>query len=509
VNYGYSSSRKNYYFIKGEYLFPNRTVLSENNETDVNTKDRNMGVFFRAIYRTKQTVISNIVNLVTSKHPDNYSARSETFNTDDYLSSVSESFTDSRNKTISWNGNYQFYLPNDFSLMVNPSASFGTFDSDYKYIAGNAQVINNTDEDAWSAAIKMSLSKSYKGNMFTLLINGAAGENDMVYSGTTPSTVDAKSYTGGVMATAFLKFNNLTVNPTANFYVDRNVFDGVGYTRYNPRYYVTAGYMVNAKNRINFSSEMYYMTPPISQMGPNIQIQDQIDAITGNPKLKTEIVNLFQLNYTCMAHRFLSLNAYCSYSHNSRLATSIFEPLNVNEHYYMLRTLQNRGFRNSYKYGIAASSRLIGNTLSLRVGLEGNSANQHGGIDYNTTRLSYNAQATYSFSNAHVTVAYQSKDKSMMTWGTVEKPQYYYVTLGWRYKNINLKGIAIVPFNSAYRGAIRKNMAENRTLITQVHSESYHRSFEIGIIYSFSYGKKLGSIPQVTTPTAVQSGALQ
>jgi hypothetical protein len=336
--------------------------------------------------------------------------------------------------------------------------------------------------------------------MFTLLINGAAGENDMVYSGTTPSTVDAKSYTGGVMATAFLKFNNLTVNPTANFYVDRNVFDGVGYTRYNPRYYVTAGYMVNAKNRINLSSEMYYMTPPISQMGPNIQIQDQIDAITGNPELKTEIVNLFQLNYTCMAHRFLSLNAYCSYSHNSRLATSIFEPLNVNEHYYMLRTLQNRGFRNSYKYGIAASSRLIGNTLSLRVGLEGNSANQHGGIDYNTTRLSYNAQATYSFSNAHVTVAYQSKDKSMMTWGTVEKPQYYYVTLGWRYKNINLKGIAIVPFNSAYRGAIRKNMAENRTLITQVHSESYHRSFEIGIIYSFSYGKKLGSIPQVTTP---------
>jgi hypothetical protein len=400
-------------------------------------------------------------------------------------------------------------MPNDFSLIINPSASFGKFDSDYKYIVGDSEVINNTDEDAWSADISTSLSKSIKNNTFTISLIGGAEGNDMEYKGTTPSTVDAKYYYGGVRPSAFFKLGKITLQPSVNFYIDRNVFNGKGYTRYNPKYFITAGYFINPKNRINFSSEMYYMTPSISQMGSNIQIQNQIEAITGNPLLKSEIVNISQISYACTAHRHLSLNAYCSYSHNARLLTSSYQPLSENGHNYMLRTLQNNGFRNSYKYGLAATSRLVNSALSLRAGIEGNSVIQHGEATYHITSLSYNAQASYSVSNVYFTATYLSKEKSMMTWGTIEKPQYYYFSFGWKFKNFSLQAFAIAPFNSGYSGNVQRIWSESRTSVKRAHTASFHRSFEIDITYSFSYGKKLSSIPQVTTPSAVKSGILQ
>jgi hypothetical protein len=175
----------------------------------------------------------------------------------------------------------------------------------------------------------------------------------------------------------------------------------------------------------------------------------------------------------------------------------------------MLRTLQNNGFRNSYKYGLAATSRLVNNALSLRVGIEGNSVIQHGEATYHITSLSYNAQASYSFSNVYFTATYLSKDKSMMTWGTIEKPQYYYFSFGWKFKNFRLQAFAIAPFNSGYSSNVQHRWSESRTSVKRAYSASYHRSFELAITYSFSYGKKLSSIPQVSTPSAVTSGILQ
>lgn len=511
VNTKYSNSKQDYTFGKTEFKFPNQTVIYENQANKVNVKSRMLSAFFRALYRTDKTVISNIVGVSSSKAPNNYKSYNETFNTDDYESNASESVSDSKNTTVTWDGDYQFILPNEFSLVVNPSASYGSFNSDFNYKVGNSlsDVINNTKENAWSADIATTLSKNIKGNTYTIMLSGGANDNDMEYSGTTPSLVDAKYYHGGVSANTFFKFNKLTFHPSVTFYVDRTVFNGIGYTRYNPKYFITAGYLINTKNRLNFTSEMYYMSPTISQMGSNIQIQNQIEAITGNPELKTEIVNQFQVDYQCFALKNVAINAYCAYSRNSRLITSSYEPFSVNENNYMLRTLENVGFRNAYKYGVAGSTQLINNSLSLRAALECNSAIQHSEANYNITRVSFNAQATYSFSNAYVGFVYQSKRKSMMTWGTLERPQYYYFLLGWTYKNFNFRGFSISSFNSSYKGSTSYGMSNNRVSVMQSHSPSFHRSFEIGVTYTFSYGKKLNSISEASAPSGVQSGILK
>jgi hypothetical protein len=509
ITYNYLNSKKNYTSTNSEYKFPSGTVLSDKNAIGAIRKDRTLSAFARALYRSKNTVVSNIVGVSTLKKPNNYSASNEIFNTDNYISSKSESFTDSKNTTVSWEGNFQFFLPNNFTWITKTNASYGKFKSDYEYIAESSSVINNTDEDAWSADVSTSLSKRLSGNTLTVALSAGAEGNDMEYIGTSPSTVDAKYYHGGVRVNGSFKINRVNIDPTVHFYVDRNTFDGMGYTRYNPKYYISASYLLNSKNKFNLSSEMYYMSPAISQMGSNVQIQDQVEAITGNPNLKTEIVNNIYVNYNYFPIRHLSFTAYGAFKRNSRLLTSHYEPAEINGQTYMLRGLANRGFKNGYQYGLSASSRLLNNALSLRIGVEGNSTIQHSEASCDFTRFNYYAVASYSFSNMYVAALYQSSNKTMANWGISERPQYYYFTYGYAYKNFNFRVIAINLFNSAYKGNTYRMLSENRVSTQRVHTNDYHRSFEIGVSYSFSYGKKLGNIENVSAPSGVQSGSLR
>jgi hypothetical protein len=509
VDYNYVNSKHFYSNYNSEYMFPNRSIQSEKNATASNFKHRILTALFRALYRTDKTVISNIVNVSSNKMPKYYTAYNETFNVDDYVSSISENFTNYNYTTVSWVGNFQFFLPNDFTWITKTTASYGKFDDGNKYIVDNSSVINNTDENAWSADVSTSLSKNFSNNIITFEVTGGAEGNDIEYSGAIPYTVDAMYYHGGVRVNGSFKINKVSINPTVRFYIDRNTFDGVGYTRYNPKYFITASYLLNSKNKFNFSSEMYYISPTISQMGSNLQIQNQIDAITGNPNLKTEIVNSFRLNYQYFPIRNLSFTAYCTYNRNSRLNISSYDPIVFNTQNYMLRNLTNSGFRNSYQYGLAASVRLLNNALSLRVGVDGISAIQHSEATYNITNINFDAQASYSFSNMYVTMAYQSKKTMMYNFGTTVQPQYYNLIFGYVHKKFNFTFAAFSFFNSSYKGMTYNMIAKNRTTVQNSYTSDIHRSFLIGVAYTFSYGKKLGKINEASAPSGVQSGSLK
>jgi hypothetical protein len=143
------------------------------------------------------------------------------------------------------------------------------------------------------------------------------------------------------------------------------------------------------------------------------------------------------------------------------------------------------------------------------VSAEGNNVIQHGETYYNLSQFVGTAQAIYSFSNMYVSAMYQTKLKQLNNWGTLEQPQYYTFEVGYTYKNFNFSATASNLFNSAYKGHNRYEISGNRLMTQQEHTPEFHRIIQIGVVYTFSYGKKLGNVNEASAPSGVQSGSLK
>ncbi len=492
-----------------EYLFPDQQIDRTVSTIESGSKQRTAFAALRAVYQANKAVISNTVGLSGSKRPDGYQLNETAFSPAVYGKEAASTRTDRTSLTPVWRGNYQWYLPKNMSLVVEPSASYGKYTQDYAYTSGSEQVINSVDEKAWSFDASATVHKSINRNSISLSLGGGGQGNDIEYSGTTPATVDTRYYYGGGRLSVNIQSDKAWMQGGAGLYYNRTSINKESKNEVHPKYFISGGYVFNDKNKLTASSEMSYWTVPLSQQGTNMQMQNLIDAIQGNPDLKAYRFNAVNVFYEWLPSNKLSASLFCRVYRLSSPVTYVYQPLESSPTPVMVRNTVNSGFLNSCSYGGTASLRLLNNTLSLRVGLSGESVSRHGRQAYSDNTVKANAQVSYTLNNFYAQAAYESKKTAIDENTISDIPQFYSVSIGWGSENLNVSLRATNLFNSDWKGRERRLLADNYRYCSQSLSGDYHRAFSISVSYSFSYGKKVRRTQSPSVGATVGSAILE
>lgn len=499
-------SRNNDISTDAVYDFGDEKVDYSSQTLRMYEHDETYNTAFRAVYQDSKTVISNIVGL-SSDSPRKSSSSRETFSNPSYLSGDNNVSSNSDNIAVAWNGNYQFFLPKGLSIAVSPDASYARNKQYYSY-SGLTTIVNDTKESAWQTSVRASISK--KIGRHTLTARGYVGysDNKIDYLGTTPAVSEIKEFNANVLLEASLSFGKLLLMPAFVLKTNNIKVNGFKNTSVVPNYNVNAIYSISPKRQLQFASCIYPMSMPLNQMGDNYQMTDQINAIKGNPDLKTQLIHTSVIQYTSFINSILSYTAYVRFNRNWRNMSPVYTPADIEGHKVMLRDIINSGFTNLWEPGLTITAKLLKNALTLRASAKGNFINQHGPVQCKKSRLEYNLQASYSFRNFYVSGDFDSKSFTCSAWQLYYVPATYNFDLGWSNGNLNVRLRMYNLFSSSYKSTVGWFDTAHYSKKTQYYHQSMYRNFLLSVTYSFSYGKKVKH-DEISVPQGVQSGILQ
>lgn len=510
IDAGYSHNRHGGTTETAEYRFPEQSVGVQRNIENFLADKHNVSAFFRALYKTDKTSISNLFGVKSDKMPKSSSDYSERFSSPDYVSGTSSSTSNQSGLSLSWEGNYQFILPNSFTLILKPQASYGTQKSTYGYMASNGKINNYADETMWEGYFGARLQKMLGKHSVSAQLYAEADGNDIDYTGTTTAKQRGRDYYSGLHMEGQLTFGNLSLQPSVTLYINRKEIDAIKETNAYLKYYVAANYLLNSKNRLSFSSEFSQMGAPQNSRLDGVLYQNQIDAIAGNPVLKKMYFFNNYLSYTFNPVSQFSATAYGTYMRQGNPLSYAFISSEYDGRDVMIRKYGNGGDWDAWTYGISANAFLIDRKLSLAVNAYGKSMTSRSLIPGSGTVFFMFANARYTISDFYVSVIYQHKYKSISQMGTVESPALYAFLAGWGNGNWQLQAMVANPF--------RKSFDSDRFIIDvdNYHSDITQKSvtdhcrFSLSATYSFSYGKKKVSASEgISGPAGVESQMLK
>ncbi len=507
--YNYSRTRHSGSNAVRHYMMPSGEVTLTNNTDESFNRSQGAFGFLKAVHQSENRVVSNIVGVTYSGKPESWTNNSELFDSPLYQSGMSHRRSTADNIALSWYGEYQFVLPAAFSLIFTPSASYADYKSDSYYKGGDDEIINDSRDKAWSLDLVANLSRRFGQHTLSLQGYYFHTSHNLDYLGTVPAEVFNHNNSGSVVLQAYFNLGRFTFIPkvTANF-IRRNINDIIT-TEQSVRPFVQLMYQINNKNRLTIADFVQYMSVPANELGDNYLLTNQIAGTRGNPLLKNSGENALVVNYMWMPSNVFNLSAFANYQYMWKLLAAMYEPMVVDGREYMFSTTVNNGHQNVLNYGIAVGVHPV-NGLSLRANLNARTAMIRSLTRYDGTELTYNIQATYSFSKFYLSAYYTSRSKFVDYNYISTTPQFYGLQAGWSNGNLNISATARNPFTSSYKGKVMTLDRDNYNVWTADYSNMFHRSFEVSLTYSFGYGKKkINRDNEAQSPGSVESGILR
>lgn len=510
-NGGYSYQRSRHYgeASSTNYIFDDMDITRDENIEESLWQNRRVYANMRAVYNGNNKVISNSVGISSIKNPDCYQVNATTFSPAIYPSENEITHTDNKNFSPTWNGNYQFFLPNQYSLTFSPTVSYSRNERNYLFNTTEGDIINDVEEDVWNCGGALSLFKSLGNVSLTGTLFGNFGGNNLEYTGTMPASVRTRQSNFGGNIRANGQIGRFWFQGNAGLGYEHSSIDGCDVNELLPRYFIIGGYSINNHNSIMLSSEYSNWTIAQSRRASNIQILNQIDAITGNPELETYRYNSVALQYQWMPNNNFSMAAYCMFNRFTDPISAIYEPMEDADH-VMLRSYVNAGFQNTVTYGGSFTLRLFNNSLTAQCFIRGTSTSNHGAQMYmKGDFFSAEGWIQYTKGNFWVSGSYRSPQKEINTWKRIETPQYYSLSCGWGNGNLNVYASANNIFNSSWES---NKVIEDYTRydrITHAFSPNYHRSIMVSVSYTFNYGKKVERGDDLEIYSTTTSGILK
>ncbi|MDE6161332.1 MAG: hypothetical protein K2F77_06715, partial [Muribaculaceae bacterium] len=489
VDYIYTRNRHTGANSSSSYDFPDRHVETDLLTESSLTYQKNTAALLRAVYQTKKLQISNTVSFMQLRSPDNKSVAAENFSDALYHSGSRTSRTDMNNRSVNWVGNYQFDLGST-TLVVNPSASYASNRYDYLYSAAETDIANFSREKAWSASLKLNVSKSFGKHSLLAVLHGDAEGNNIDYSGATASFQRGRDYYAGAYLQGGLNFGSISLVPLAHVTVYNHRINSASDTQVVPNFYLYADWMLNAKNRLSLIGMYYQSVLSQSSRTDHLQHQNQIDAIAGNSRIRPVDNGQITLTYTSLPISQLSVKAFVVYDHANgptafEYLPNVFEGRNI-----MVRRYVNAKLSQDLGYGLTLTSRLLDNALDFNVRLIGQTQRVQGPYSASGTSFIGVFSATYRLADFYVSAMYQTGQKQITPTGTERYPQYYSLTAGWGNGNWNISAKAICPFQKSYVASTHTISTSGYSSIRTDMSPDLRQHFLFSASYSFSYGRK-------------------
>lgn len=475
------------------YHFPDQSVTRTDHGLASKAENNESYVSMKAQFANDATVISNQLSLRYHRRPNGFSEEETSYEPEIYPDAKSISQSNHRSLTPSWSGNYQFILPRNITLAINSSATYARNNSHTLFSESDTRILNKVKEDAWKAYLNGGLTKKWGDNSLGFSINGELAGNKLHYSGDNPADIDYMFKAIGAFVRGNFSIGKFWIQPSAKFFLSATSFGDEHFSQPLPGYYIAGGISFNQKHQFSFDSEMSQFTIGAAQRSPNIVVRNMLDAVKGNPDLKTWLYNSVSASYVWLPMQWLNFSAGVSYVRHTKPAVFKYEPTTINGRQMMLCTYMKNGYFQTLSESLSVVARLFNNALTLQGYLSIESHRRGGIVRFNRTVVNSQLSATAFLRDFYIQGAYQFKGKNAYTASQIsDTPSYYSLRVGWSHKGLNLSALLQNPFRSSLRAGNTLSDAGNYRQVSESFSDDFRRQIWISAVYSISYGKKVG-----------------
>ena len=504
------------YDIDGKYTLKDSNgkdyTLTRNETTDNSHSRQNQyPVTFRASYNTEKVQISNTLGYSHSANPIQEQNGSLT-----YSPAVEQDYSYSRSNpshsnSLSYQGNYFFVLPKDYSVNFNPQFSYSHNNNSLTYTTSSPEpIIRDARENAYYYRVNAYINKRF------------AQKHTLMLGINTGNTINRLQYTGN--ASYSDRFSNPFVSGQLcyqsqiqkfSLYADAGVLwertsintikndDVYPYVHFNIRY------TPNNKNAFSAYFQFANNTPGIDQKASDLLRDNEVMYITGNPSLDNSRHITFNINYTWLPSNVFNMSAYGRYFELFDRFITAYEPFDNGR--ALLRTYINDGNYVQSEIGIAAILNLFNKSLQLYVSPNQKFYRSTGVFDKSFYPFQITAQATYYLKQWYFQAYYQSHQKMMFTGSptTYRSRDFYSLSAGWSNSDWNISLTAYNIFNSNWSTSDRYIQsplyAEHRT----TYGTNSHARLNLSVTYTFGYGKKVKRGNEVGEQSGVSSAIMK
>ena len=491
------------------YDFGNEIVDKEENNLSEKNHNENYYVTAKVLYKDDKKIISNIIGYKGTNNNAGTGVGSVKFNLEIYPASEQTQFSKSHSNSVSWNGNYVFYLPSGFSLFVRPHASYTKHQSKYTYSENLGDIINDNDEKAWITGLSATAQKQFSGDKsLWWQIAGNAGANYMDYFGSTQSNKTGRTQDGMFALGTSLGFGKFTVRLDGYGIITHESLADFSSTDLSGYFILMASYYINPRNSLSLFGQGRWNYPPMSSRNPTLVLKNQIDAVKGNPDIKQSFINDIQMEYNWQPLDNLGFSLFVWWERINNPITYSYTQSEYDGRKIMIRNLVNDGFMSKFSYGLNFSWQLLNNALSFNGNIGGFNVLRKGEVRVTSNTLLCSLQAQYTLKNFYCSAYWEKGTDAVTEYYKTHQPSSYSVSVGYKYRNINVTLSALNFLRSSWRQSRVEIITKNFNSNEEIFNWQFHRNFKLDISWSFGYGKQINNNKTIDRIKEVESGIL-
>lgn len=504
------------YDVNGNYTLKDSDgkdfTLTRNETTDNSHSRQNQyPVTFRASYNTEKVQISNTLGYSHSANPIQEQNGSLTYSPaveQDYSYSRSNP---SRSNSLSYQGNYFFVLPKDYSVNFNPQFSYSHNNNSLTYTTSSTEpILRKARENAYYYRVNAYINKRFAQKHTLMLgINTGNTINRLQYTGNASySDHFSNPFVSGQFCYQ-AKTQNFNLYADAGVLWERTSINTIKNDDVYPYVHLNIRYTPNDKNAFSAYFQFANNTPGIDQKASDLLRDNEVMYITGNPSLDNSRHITFNVAYTWLPSNVFNMSAYGRYFELFDRFISAYEPFDNGR--ALLRTYINDGNYVQSEIGIAATLNLFNKSLQLYVSPNQKFYRSTGVFDKSFYPFQITAQATYYLKQWYFQAYYQSHQKMMFTGSptTYRSRDFYALSAGWSNSDLNISLTAYNMFNSNWDTSDRYIQSPLYTEHRTTYGTNSHARLNLSVTYTFGYGKKVKRGNEVGKQSGVSSAIMK
>lgn len=449
-------------------------------------------VSFRAIYSSNRMSIQNTVGYnYYSQKTKEQSGLLKWFPSSgsDHEYSIS---SPERSNTLSYNGNWQFFLPGQHSIVVLPTFTYGNTNSDYEYRTTlPTEIIRRSKDRSYYWNVEAYWFKKHGVNTFQVNLTYNGQHNRTNYAGNSVYKDVYDWMMFNVDLSYILSLSNLSLSPRVGYnwsHSDMNSQKEIGmkpYAQLYVNYRISRSHSLQAYIRYDLAS-----APTNYRSNETFQLNELL-YYTGNPNLSRYHNFFVNVGYGFIPDNNFSLFAYGRYKMNPDKVTTVYEPY-LDGSAIRRKYVNNGSFKNG-TIGVDLSLKLFNRSLQLSVNPEFNMMRLTGDYSGSLNPFTVSARAAYYIGNFYINASYSTRQKDFdyYTNETVTYPQSYFLSAGWGNGAWNIR----LSLNNIFRTDWKWGTSEINTANYYEKTESYgqagHGSISLNVAYTFGYGKQV------------------
>lgn len=514
------------YYSANDHLYSNTTETFRLPQADGGVKEfervttvdaatarvrhRNLWPTFKALYKTDKTTLSNTIGANFNYQPVHSSAGSVSYEPAYFPATDFSSAEDSRDRSVTYSGNWNFILPGNNTLNFNPYYSYIRTSRNSLYTEGAGEYQNGAEDRTHRATASLRFSHSFgRAGDVTVILNGYLNHSRTHYSGT-------------ALATDRLTTHRLGPGLLYSYHAGK--FSGMlcgGFNYESVRYGSTSDhtgepwadaslqYAFSDKSSISFDFHHSVWTPSSTYRSTAVIQSYPFFSYTGNPDLDAYRSYDFNTRYVWMPRNGLSF-AIFGYGNfvTDRFAFN-YEATSSG----VLRTItQDAGGYSNWFYGANGTVHLMGRKLMIN-GQAGHRIVHHG-APYGWTRgaLIWHLQAWYYTGPWNFGLQYQSPlmyDDGIMNGTRTRERCSYAAIAGWGNGTWSVQCRLTNPFSRSWRAATSRMHTEAYSVVRTSYNTGSHCFILLSATCTLGFGKKIQRGGEASQQQGTTSGILQ